>query len=219
MKLAEGQNGSVLRREGTILLDSLDGTYIALLPASRIPAMASGEQVVAMEAHERSKVNMDVTHITTGANKVQAGSTVGDKTIPAYTGKGVVVGISDAGFDYTHPMFFVALWLQAKPTLTREEVITTLSYGEVDAYAGLLDILGVTTAIPTLSQKLAGVTLQGRTLCIEGITEPTTVNIYTLNGQKVFSTQTADGRINLPSLPAAVYAVQCGTLGSSLIRM
>ena len=127
VKLAEGQNGSVLRREGTILLDSLDGTYIALLPTSRIPAMASGEQVVAMEAHERSKVNMDVTHITTGANKVQAGSTVGDKIIPAYTGKGVVVGISDAGFDYTHPMFFVALWLQAKPTLTREEVITTLS--------------------------------------------------------------------------------------------
>jgi len=30
VKLAEGQNGSVLRREGTILLDSLDDTYIAL---------------------------------------------------------------------------------------------------------------------------------------------------------------------------------------------
>lgn len=26
-------------------------------------------------------------------------------TIPAYTGKGVVVGISDSNFDYTHPMF------------------------------------------------------------------------------------------------------------------
>lgn len=108
VKLAEGQNGSVLRREGTVLLDSLDGTYIALLPASRIPAMASGEQVVAMEAHERGKLHMDVTHVTTGANKVQAGSTVGDRTIPAYTGKGVVVGISDGGFDYTHPMFFDA---------------------------------------------------------------------------------------------------------------
>ena len=108
VKLAEGQNGSVLRREGTVLLDSLDGTYIALLPASRIPAMASGEQVVAMEAHERGKLHMDVTHVTTGADKVQAGSTVGDRTIPAYTGKGVVVGISDGGFDYTHPMFFDA---------------------------------------------------------------------------------------------------------------
>ena len=106
VKLAEGQNGSVLRREGTILLDSLDGTYIALLPASRIPAMASGEQVVAMEAHERGTQHLDVTHVTTGADKVQAGSTVGDKTIPAYTGKGVVVGISDCGFDYTHPMVF-----------------------------------------------------------------------------------------------------------------
>ena len=131
----------------------------------------------------------------------------------------------------------VALWLQAKPTLTHDEIIATLSrtckkpqanldypnygygYGEVDAYAGLLDILGVTTAIPTLSQKLMGVTLQGRTLRIEGITEPTTVNIYTLNGRKVFSTQTYDGIVNLPDLPAAVYAVQCGTLGSSLIRM
>lgn len=108
VKLVEGQNGSVLRREGTVLLDSLDGTYIALLPASRIPAMASGEQVVAMEAHERGKLHMDVTHVTTSANKVQAGSTVGDRTIPAYTGKGVVVGISDGGFDYTHPMFFDA---------------------------------------------------------------------------------------------------------------
>ena len=83
----------------------------------------------------------------------------------------------------------------------------------------LLDILGVTTAIPTLSQKLVGVSLQGRTLRIEGITVPTTVNVYTLNGQKVFSTQTADGIVTLPNLLAAVYAVQCGTLGSSLIRM
>ncbi len=130
-------------------------------------------------------------------------------------------------------------WSSCGPTpdLTREEIIATLSrtckkpepnktypnnmygYGEVDAYAGLLDILGVTTSIPTLPQKLAGVSLQGQTLRIEGITEPITVNVYTLNGQKVFSIQTADGIVNLPNLPAAVYAVQCGTLGSSLIRM
>ncbi len=57
VKLAEGQNGSVLRREGTILLDSLDGTYIALLPASRIPAMASGEQVVAVRARNRNRTS------------------------------------------------------------------------------------------------------------------------------------------------------------------
>ena len=131
----------------------------------------------------------------------------------------------------------VALWLQAKPTLTHDEIIATLSrtckkpdpkltypnngygYGEVDAYAGLLYILGVTTSIPTLPQTLAGVTLQGHTLRIEGVTEPTTVNVYTLNGQRVFTTQTADGIVTLPNLPAAVYAVQCGSLGSSLIRL
>lgn len=121
--------------------------------------------------------------------------------------------------------------------LRREEIIATLSrtckkleptlsypnngygYGEVDAYAGLIDILGVATSIPTLSRTLADVTLQGHTLHIEGITEPTTVNVYTLNGQKVYSTQTADGRVDLPNLPTAVYAVQIGTVGSSLIRL
>ena len=147
--------------------------------------------------------------------------------------------VSYSGTSMAAPVMtgIVALWLQAKPDLTREEIIATLSrtakkldpdltypnnrygYGEVDAYAGLLDILGVTTTIPTLSQKLAGVSLQGRTLRIEGITESTTVNVYTLNGQKVFSAQTVDGIVNLPDLPAAVYAVQCGTLGSSLFRM
>ena len=147
--------------------------------------------------------------------------------------------VSLSGTSMAAPVMtgIVALWLQAKPDLTREEIIATLSrtakkldpnktypnriygYGEVDAYAGLLDILGLPTSIPTLSQKLVGVSLQGRTLRIEGITEPTTVNVYTLNGQKVFSAQTDDGIVNLPSLPAAVYAVQCGTLGSSLIRM
>ena len=66
--------------------------------------MASGEQVVAMEAHEHNRLHMDVTHRTLGADKVQAGSTVNGNSIPAYTGKGVVVGISDIGFDYTHPM-------------------------------------------------------------------------------------------------------------------
>lgn len=105
VKLAEGQNGSVLRRERAVLLDSLDGMYITLLPASRVPAMAGSQQVVAMEAHEGGHLNMDVTHITTGADKVQAGTTTTATPIPAYTGKGVVVGISDNGFDYTHPMF------------------------------------------------------------------------------------------------------------------
>lgn len=35
----------------------------------------------------------------------------------------------------------------------------------------------------------------------------------------IYVEKPADGIVNLPNLPSAVYAVQCGTLGSSLIRM
>ncbi len=131
----------------------------------------------------------------------------------------------------------VALWLQAKPTLTLEEIKQTISrtskhldseltypnntygYGEVDAYAGLLDILGIPTSIPTLSTRQAAVTLKGRTLYVEGATEPVTVNIYNLSGRLVFSAKTSEGAVQLPPMPAAVYAVQAGQTGSSLIRL
>jgi len=90
----------------------------------------------------------------------------------------------------------------------------------VDAYAGLLDILDIKTSIPTLSTRQAAVTMNGRTLRIEGATEPLTVNVYNLSGQLVFTAATsADGTVTLPQLPAAVYAVQVGKIGSTLIRM
>lgn len=131
----------------------------------------------------------------------------------------------------------VALWLQAKPTLTPDDIKQVISrtskhldsnmtypnntygYGEVDAYAGLLDILGISTSIPTLSSKQASITLKGHTLYIEGITEPVNVNIYNLSGSLVFSAVATNGTVELPQLPAAVYAVQAGTIGSSLIRL
>jgi len=147
--------------------------------------------------------------------------------------------VLESGTSMSAPVMtgVVALWLQAKPTLTKDEILQTLSrtakkldasltypnntfgYGEVDAYAGLLDILGINTSIPTLSNKLANITMKGRTLYIDGAVEPITVNVYSINGQLVFSAVANDGTVTLPQLPAAVYAVQAGTLGSSLIRL
>lgn len=197
VKLAEGQNGSVLRREGTILLDSLDGTYIALLPASRIPAMASSEQVVAIEAHESGKLHMDVTHVTTGADKVQAGSTVGDKTIPAYTGKGVVVGISDGGFDYTHPMFFDAqgnlrikkAWdVYAKNSngyggigaiyTTKEEMLAAQGSKDMQHTHGA-HVMGIAAGSPWTAKTYGGAEVTYRGLAYEADIVATTAGLYT----------------------------------------
>ena len=137
----------------------------------------------------------------------------------------------------------IALWLQAKPDLTPEDIMGVIErtshqpepefsgtdkniyygWGEIDAYAGLLDILGIGTSIPELSKhQPAGVKfrLQGRTLLIDGAEEGTPIRIYTTDGKLVASTPLAGGSISLPAdSPAGVYAVQVGKLGSTLIRL
>ena len=135
----------------------------------------------------------------------------------------------------------IALWLQAKPDLTPEDIKGIIErtshqpepefsgtdknnyygWGEIDAYAGLLDILQL-TGIPELSRhQPKGVTfrMEGGRLIIDGAEDGTPVRIYTTDGRLVASAPLAGGSVSLPaSSPAGVYAVQVGTLGSTLIR-
>lgn len=106
----------------------------------------------------------------------------------------------------------VALWLQADPTLTPERVKQIISetslhtdttmtypnntygYGLIDAYAGMLKVLGIPAAIPGISthQPSALViepTAQGVRLLFETVpTQPFNVSVYTVQGQ-LLSTQ------------------------------
>ena len=136
----------------------------------------------------------------------------------------------------------IALWLQAKPDLTPEDVLGVISrtshqpepefsgteknvyygWGEIDAYAGLLDVLGMTTSVPSLSKhQPAGVTFRiaDHTLYIDGLDGDTPVTVYNLSGQSVQRTVCTDGIVALPALPSGVYAVQVGQKGSTLIRL
>ena len=140
----------------------------------------------------------------------------------------------------------IALWLQAKPDLTPDEIIdvfahtctqpdpslsypnSTYGYGQIDVYKGLLYVLNLETAISELSShqpEQARFHLEGRRLVVEGLaTTPQQIelSVYNMNGQKVASThQTA---IDLTSLPSGIYAVQLNTgqkatTGSTLIRL
>lgn len=135
----------------------------------------------------------------------------------------------------------VALWLQAKPDLTPEEIMGVIArtsiqpepdfsgtdknvyygWGEIDAYAGLLDVLDLATNVPELSRhQPAGVSfrLSGRTLYIDGA-DNTKITIYDLSGRPVLNTITTNGAVELSQLGAGVYAVQIGRLGSTLIRL
>jgi subtilisin family serine protease len=136
----------------------------------------------------------------------------------------------------------IALWLQADPNLTPQDIMGVLErtshqpepeitgagknnyygYGEIDAYAGLLDILGLTTSVPGLSMhQPQGVTfrLEGSTLYVDGMDDDVSITVYNVNGKTEFSGRVENGAVKLPALDAGVYAVQVGTVGSTLIRI
>ena len=142
----------------------------------------------------------------------------------------------------------IALWLQAKPDLTREEVLGVLSrtcrqpdatlaypnnqygYGEIDAYRGLLYILGIDQIedVSLHQPSLLHLTIHGDKLVVETAerrTTPLIINIYNLNGSLVFKTtlQPSASGVQLPSIPQGIYAVQINSAdhrftGSQLIR-
>ena len=129
----------------------------------------------------------------------------------------------------------IALWLQAKPTLTRQEVMdifrrtctrldTSLNYpnnqygfGEIDAYRGLLDILKGSN-IPELSahqpNAVAISAVSGRLLLHFSQLPASSVHVslYTLSGTPLCSETltpvSTTVSLSLPMLPAGIYAVQ-----------
>ncbi len=133
----------------------------------------------------------------------------------------------------------IALWVQAATengkTLTNADIkdiirhssdtddftkAASLRYGagKINAYKGLLYLLDTKTNIPELPTRHIGATLNGRILHISGDLD-IQVTIYNLSGQKVFDAQAQSGIVELPALPAGVYAVKMGNQGSTLIRL
>ena len=133
----------------------------------------------------------------------------------------------------------IALWVQAAmdkgKTLTNKDIKDIIRHsseqdewtqsdplrygaGKINAYKGLLYVLGMATSVPELPTRHIAATLQGRTLHIQG-GQDTQVTIYNLSGQEVLDTRSASGIVELPALPAGVYAVKIGNQGSTLIRL
>ena len=142
----------------------------------------------------------------------------------------------------------IALWLEANPLLTPAEALEVISktarrpvadidypnneygYGEIDAYAGLLELLHL-TKVEGLSHRhtAARVTMSNGTIAVsttDDIPEKSRLAVYSLSGRCVFRTvippETAHFIATLPPLPPGIYAVQLSgstaSAGSTLVR-
>ena len=140
-----------------------------------------------------------------------------------------------------HVAGILALWLQAKPTLTANEIndvikqtsvkdqfteigmipshnLAQAGYGKIDAMAGVKKILGIDTSIPDLPRQQVQVRLEGHTLFLQE-QEDVEVTVYSISGKQVMTTQAKDGVVQLNGLASGVYAVKVGQKGSTLIRL
>jgi hypothetical protein len=158
----------------------------------------------------------------------------------------------DIGTSMSTPVVsgIIALWLQARPDLTPEEIKDviaqtsirhdpTLDYpnnsygwGEIDAYRGLLYLLGLSgiKEITSEQPRKVQVVLQDdcMRLCFdEPLRQPLDVALYGVGGSLVvrhhLNSGTAEQQVGIGGLPTGVYAVQLhsqqpGITGSFLIR-
>jgi len=129
----------------------------------------------------------------------------------------------------------IALWLQAKPDLTRDDIIGIMQrtcrhpeegltypnsrygYGEIDAYRGLLDILQLSD-IKAISQhqpkgvQVSAMNGQLRLVFDKTPTTPINISVYSTNGvlhfQQQLTVNSQEVTLPLPRLTSGIYAVQ-----------
>lgn len=91
----------ILQTYGCTPLAQLGNIYIVDIPLHQLPALSQQPQIRRIEAQPSYQLTLD-----TALTIVQVPAIHAATQLPqAFTGKGVVMGIQDVGFDLTHPTF------------------------------------------------------------------------------------------------------------------
>lgn len=91
-----------LRQKGCQVLARAGQIRIANIPVSQLGALSLDHRILRMEARQGTQLTNDQMATHLNALPVYAGQNLPQ----AFTGKGVVVGVMDVGFDLTHPTFY-----------------------------------------------------------------------------------------------------------------
>ena len=94
----------VLRENGCRTLARYGSLYIADIPIDRLRTMAADRRVGRIEARPSGRLLTDSMAIHLNATQIYSGQGLPQ----AFTGRGVVMGIMDIGFDLTQPNFYNA---------------------------------------------------------------------------------------------------------------
>ena len=134
--------------------------------------------------------------------------------------------VKDMGFDNHPEMTYDEMKEALAASAITDDFTNALPIrygnGKIDAYGGLLHILGIPSCIPELSRHQPqdiSFRIDGNRLAIAGAPEGTRIRVYTTAGILITDSALQDGGISLPATAApGVYAVQVGNYGSTLIR-
>ena len=91
----------VLTANGCRDLASVGNIHVASIPVDRLAPLSLDHRVLRMEARPVGQLLLDTVARCVNATPIYAGINLPQ----AYTGRGVVVGLMDIGFDLTHPTF------------------------------------------------------------------------------------------------------------------
>ncbi len=101
----DGNADSIMQVNGCRKLASFGHIFIASIPINRLSQLSLEKDVNRIEARQGNSLHMDSVAIELNTLPVYAGTS----PLPqAFSGKGVVVGVQDVGFDLTHPNFYDA---------------------------------------------------------------------------------------------------------------
>lgn len=97
-----GDGSQVLATHHCRELARFGNIYIAEIPTTSLASLSGSSSVCRIEANESCSIQMDTVPKCVNLVPVYQGTSLPQ----AYTGKGVVVGVMDVGFDLTHPNFY-----------------------------------------------------------------------------------------------------------------
>ncbi len=102
VKTTDDDTGQALADHDCSSLACYGSLHIARIPLSRLASLSHDRRILRIEASPTGRVLTDSMAVHLNTTQVYAGQGLPQ----AYTGKGVVMGIVDVGFDLTHPSFY-----------------------------------------------------------------------------------------------------------------